>query len=147
MLMNKNATRSLLLAAILAVATNAVAEDAKKPSGTVSIDETQFGFIIGGSTGGGVLTFNDKKHDFKIGGLSLGTVGVSKVAAEGEVYALKDISKFEGTYTKLEASITLAGGVGGLHLKNQHGVIMRLTSRTQGVQLKVGLDGLKVSMK
>ncbi len=147
MLMNKNATRSLILAAMLAVATNAVAEDAKKPSGTVSIDETQFGFIIGGSTGGGVLTFNGKQHDFKIGGLSLGTVGVSKVAAEGEVYDLKDISKFEGTYTKLEASITLAGGVGGLHLKNQHGVIMRLTSRTQGVQLKIGLDGMKVSMK
>jgi hypothetical protein len=147
MLMTKKATRSLILAAMLAVATNAVADDAKKPSGTVSIDETQFGFIIGGSKGGGVLTFNGKKHDFKIGGLSLGTVGVSKVAAEGEVYDLKDISKFEGTYTRLEAGITLAGGVSGLHLKNQHGVIMRLTSRTRGVELKIGLDGMKVSMK
>lgn len=137
---------SLILAAMFAV-TQVVAEEAKEPSGTVSIDETQFGLIVGGSTGGGVLTFDGAEHEFKIGGLSLGTLGVSKVAAAGEVYDLTDISKFEGTYTNLEANIALAGGVGGLRLKNQHGVVMRLTAKTQGLQLKIGIDGLKVSMK
>lgn len=147
MLLTRNLTRSLLLAAMFAVASTAVAEDAKEPSGTVSIDETQFGLIIGGSKGGGVLTFEGKEHKFKIGGISLGTVGVSKVSAQGEVYNLTDISKFEGTYTNLEANIALAGGVGGTQLKNKHGVVMRLQSRTKGVQLKIGIDGLSVSME
>ena len=146
MLTTQKLIPSLILLAIFA-STHVIAGQAKEPSGTVSIDETQFGLIIGGSTGGGVLTFDGKEHKFKIGGLSLGTVGVSKVGAAGEVYDLIDISKFEGTYTNLEANIALAGGVGGLKLKNQHGVIMRLTAKTQGIQLKIGIDGLKVSMK
>ncbi|HOW63429.1 MAG TPA: hypothetical protein P5102_17920, partial [Candidatus Competibacteraceae bacterium] len=51
-------------------------------------------------------------------------------------------------YTKLEASITLGGGVGGLQLKNENGVIMRLESRTQGLQLNVGsASGIKVTMQ
>jgi len=39
-----------------------------------------------------------------------------------------------GTYTKLDASVTAGGGVGALHLKNENGVVMKLTSRTQGLQ-------------
>jgi len=138
-----------LLAATLLVGGLALAADAKKPSGTVVIDETQFAFILGGSTGGGQLMFQDQEYPFKIGGLTVGAnVGVSKMSAAGEVYDLEDISKFPGTYTKLEASITLGGGVGGLRLKNENGVIMRLESRTKGLQLNVGsTSGITVTMK
>jgi hypothetical protein len=45
-------------------------------------------------------------------------------------------------------SATAGGGVGALHLKNEHGVVMKLTSRTQGLQLNVGTaTGVKVTMK
>ena len=139
----------VLLAATLLISSLALAADAKKPSGTVEIDETQFAFILGGSAGGGTLTFHGKQYPFKIGGLTAGVnVGISKMSAAGEVYDLKDIAKFPGTYTKLEASITLGGGVGGLQLKNENGVIMRLESRTQGLQLNVGsASGIKVTMQ
>ena len=142
-------TGGVLLAATLLVAGLALAADAKKPSGTVTIDETQFAFILGGSVGGGKLTFEGKEYPFKVGGLTAGAnVGVSKMSAAGEVYDLKKISRFPGTYTKLEASVTLGGGVGGLHLKNENGVIMRLESRTQGLQLNVGsASGIKVTME
>ncbi len=140
---------SALLAASLLVGSLALAADAKKPSGTVEIDETQFAFILGGSVGGGKLTFQGKEYPFKVGGLTAGAnVGISKMSAAGEVYDLKEISKFPGTYTKLDVSITLGGGVGGLHLKNENGVIMRLESRTQGLQLNVGsASGIKVTME
>lgn len=142
-------TGGVLLAATLLVGGLALAEDAKKPSGTVVIDETQIAFILGGSVGGGQLTFHGKEYPFKVGGLTAGAyVGVSKMSAAGEVYDLAEISKFPGTYTKLEASITLGGGIGGLRLKNEHGVIMRLESRTQGLQLNVGsASGIKVTME
>ncbi|QQS53631.1 MAG: DUF1134 domain-containing protein [Candidatus Competibacteraceae bacterium] len=142
-------TGPVLLATTLLMGSLALAADAKKPSGTVAIDETQFAFILGGSVGGGQLMFEDQKYPFKVGGLTVGAnVGVSKMSAAGEVYDLTDISKFPGTYTKLDASIALGGGVGGLRLKNENGVIMRLESRTQGLQLNVGsASGIKVTME
>ena len=140
---------SALLAATLLVGGLTLAADSKQPSGMVSIDETQFALIVGGSTGGGVLSFQGQQYPFKIGGLSMGVnVGISKMSAAGEVYDLQDVSQFPGTYTKLAASVALGGGVGGLRLKNQNGVIMRLESRTKGLQLDVGsASGITVTME
>jgi len=123
------------------------ADAPKKPSGTVSINETQFALIIGGSTGGGVLTYQGNQYPFKLSGMSLGAnVGVSKLSASGEVYDLSDISKFSGTFTKLESSITLGGGVGGTVLRNENGVIMRLSSTSQGLQLNLSASGVTVKL-
>lgn len=126
----------------------ATAADApKKPSGTVSINETQFAFILGGSMGGGVLTYHGKKYPFKISGISLGAnVGVSKLAAVGEVYDLSDLSKFSGTFTKLEGSVTLGGGMGGTVLKNENGVIMHLKSTSEGIQFNLSASGVNVKL-
>ncbi|MCP5426368.1 MAG: DUF1134 domain-containing protein [Gammaproteobacteria bacterium] len=144
----KIAGSTLLAATVLAGALALAAED-KKPSGTVTIDETQFAFILGGSVGGGTLTFQGNVYPFKIGGLTAGAnIGVSKMSAAGEVYDLSDLSKFPGTYTKLDASVALGGGVGGLRLKNENGVIMRLESRTQGLQINAGsASGVKVTLE
>lgn len=140
---------TLALSATLLTAGLALADEAKAPDGKVTISQTDFALILGGSVGGGKLTFKGKDYDFKVGGLTVGAnVGVSKADAAGEVYDLKDIKDFPGTYTKLDTSITLGGGVGGLRLKNEHGVIMRLVSRTQGLQLNVAsATGVKVTMK
>lgn len=144
------AVGKVVLAAALLVGTIALAADAeKRPSGTVTVDETQFAVIIGGSTGGGVLTFKGKEYPFRIGGLTAGVnVGISRMSAVGEVYDLDDISKFAGTYTQFSSSVALGGGVGGLRLRNENGVIMRLASRTQGLQLNVAsASGITVTMR
>lgn len=139
------------VAASILFATSGIAlgADAKKPDGTVSIDETQIAVIVGGSWGGGKLTYGGKTYNFKINGLTAGVnVGASKMSAAGEVYDLKEVSKFAGTYTKFDASATLGGGVGALYLKNENGVVMKLTSRTQGLQLNLAsANGVKVTMK
>jgi len=135
------------LVATLLAGSLTLAADAKKPVGTVTINETQFGLIVGGSTGGGTLTFRHKRYPFKLSGLSLGAnVGASKMNAKGEVYDLKNVSQFPGTYTKLDATVALGGGTGGIRLKNQNGVIMRLESRTKGLQLNLGVSGVTVTM-
>jgi hypothetical protein len=134
-----------LLATSMGVAGPALAQSAKKPSGQVTIDETQFGFIIGGSVGGGELTFKGEKHAFQIGGLSLGAnIGVSKISATGEVFDLTDLAQFPGTYVKLDGNVALGGGVGGMTLKNQNGVIMQLNATTMGLQFNVGASGVDV---
>ncbi len=138
----------ILLAAALLVGGPALAADAKQAVGKVSIEEKQFGLVLGGSTGSGLLTFHGKKYPFKLGGLSAGlNVGISKMSAVGEVYDLSNIEQFPGTYTKLDASVALGGGVGGLHLKNENGVVMTLHSRTKGLDVNLGnISGMTVTM-
>jgi hypothetical protein len=148
MKMNLRKYVSTLLLGLAVISASVMAADPPKPpSGSVTINETQFALIIGGSTGGGVLTYKGKQYPFKITGISLGAnIGVSKLSAVGEVYDLNDISKFAGTFTKLDGSITLGGGVGGSVLKNENGVIMRLTSTSQGIQLNLSASGVSVKL-
>ena len=142
-------TGHLVLASALLVSGLALAADTKQPVGKVSIEEEQFGLILGGTRGGGSLTFEGKEYPFKLTGLSAGlNVGVSKMSATGEVYDLDKVSQFPGTYTKLDASVALGGGMGGLRLKNENGVIMTLHSRTKGLDLNLGtVSGITVTME
>ena len=55
------------------------------PSGTIEIDETQFGLIIGGSEGKGTLNYQGAEYFFKTSRIKVGGVGVAKISAAGEV--------------------------------------------------------------
>jgi len=136
---------SAFVGASLLLGGAAHAEKALEPSGTVKIDQTQFGFIIGGSVGGGELTVDGVTHAFKIGGISLGAnFGASQLAASGEVYNLKTLEDFAGNYVSTGGQIALGGGEGGMQLQNSKGVIMRLQATAKGVQVNVGAGGVNV---
>lgn len=138
----------LALGLMIASGAAVAAESSSKPSGTVTINETQFGFILGGSVGGGELTYKGKKYPFKIGGISVGAnFGVSKLSAVGEVFNLTDISKFPGTYAKLDSNVSVGGGVGGMVMRNEHGVVMSLTSTQEGLQFNMSANGVNVQME
>jgi hypothetical protein len=106
--------------------------------GKVAIQSTSIAAGIGVSWGDGQLNFKGKQYLFSIEGLTLVDVGISKASAVGDVYDLKDISQFEGTYVAGEAGFALAGGMGGMSLRNQNGVVMHLRSVTQGAKLQLG---------
>lgn len=133
--------------ALLMTGSASLAADAMVPAGTISIDQTQFGFLIGGNTGGGKLHFHGKSHAFKIGGITIGDIGVSKVKASGTVYNLTSLDDFSGTYSVLDASATFVKGSGGLRLKNDKGVILELSTRSKGLQLSAGAGGVKITLK
>ncbi|QXQ06613.1 hypothetical protein KX816_00540 [Sphingosinicellaceae bacterium] len=141
--------RNLALAATAALtfSSSAIAADPMVKSGTITISETQFGFLVGGSTGGGTLRYKGKSHAFKIGGLAVGNIGVSKVRGAGTVYNLHSLSDFAGTYSKLEASATLGKGEGALTLKNDKGVVLKLNTSSGGLQLSAGAGGVKIKLK
>lgn len=143
------AIKSLTVAAILgtsvALGGVALAEQPLTPSGTVKIDQTQFGFIIGGSVGGGELTVDGVVHPFKIGGISLGAnFGASQLAAVGEVYNLEKLEDFPGNYVSTGGQLALGGGQGGMQLQNSKGVVMRLQATAKGIQVNVGAGGVNV---
>jgi hypothetical protein len=141
--------RNIVLAstAALVLGGSPLAARALRPSGTISIAETQFGFLVGGNIGGGKLMFHGKIYPFNIGGISIGDIGVSNVRGSGEVYDLTNVSDFTGLYTKLDASATALKGSGSLRLKNEHGVTLEISTRSKGLQLSAGAGGVKISLK
>ena len=131
----------------MAVATTAVAAQKATPSGKVTLESTSIAAGIGVSWGDGKLTFKGKTYPFSIDGLSLVDWGISKAQANGDVYNLTDPVKLGGTYVAAEAGLTLAGGMGGMVLRNQDGVILHLRSVSQGARLQLGTSGLIIKMK
>jgi len=143
--MIREATKFFLAVIITLVAFQAGAEE-KVPSGTVEIEEKEFALIIGGGWGKGNLQFQGGDYPFKISGLKVGGLGVSKVSAVGEVYDLFDLAQFPGTYVAGDYGITLGGGVGGVVMKNENNVYMRVKSTSEGIAVSLGASGVTVKM-
>ena len=140
-------SRIALFFLVMALATTAGAEEKATPSGKVSIESRSIAAGVGVTWGDGKLTFKGKTYPFSIDGLTLVDWGISKASASGEVYNLTDPAKLAGTYVAAEAGLTLAGGMGGMVLRNQDGVILRLHSVSRGARLQLGTSGLKITMK
>jgi hypothetical protein len=111
------------------------------------MSEGQVALGIGYSWGKGVLTYAGKEYPFKVSGLSVVDVGITKATSMGKVYNLKKLEDFNGNYTAGSAEGTLAGGAGALTMKNQNGVVIDLVSTTQGVNLKLALEGVKITLE
>jgi hypothetical protein len=136
----------LALAAFLLLAiTPGVAQGPYYAVGSVSIDMTSVAAGVGASWGSGVLRFQGQRHLFKIDGLSVGNVGISSINAVGNVYNMTSLSQFAGNYGAIGAGVTLAGGMAGLRMQNQNGVIINLYAMQQGVQLNIGPQGFSIS--
>lgn len=139
-------TTRMVIVSVLVAATFAVAQDAK-PSGKVSVESKSVALGVGVSWGDGVLTFQGKDHKFSVNGLSVVDLGVAKVSATGEVFNLKKLADFSGNYVAGEAGAAVGGGAGAITLKNQHGVVMKLTGVGTGVKFTLAGKGVEVKLK
>lgn len=143
----RTVSRIGLFLLVTALATTAVPAQSPTPSGKVSVESTSIAAGIGVSWGDGKLNFKGKEYRFSIDGLTLVDFGISKASAVGEVYNLTDVSKFEGNYVAGEAGFALGGGMSGMSLRNQNGVVMFLHSVSTGAKLQLGPSGMSVKLK
>jgi hypothetical protein len=144
---NMSIWRNLALAT--AAATLVSTPLAARPSmttGRISISETQFGFLLGGSVGHGTLQYRGKSYRFKIRGISVGKLGVAKIHGVGRVSNLTRLSSFSGTYVAADASATAVKGAGSIKLKNGD-VILELDTRSKGLQLSASGGGVKITLE
>jgi hypothetical protein len=139
---------AVLVACVLLVPVGAPsgAQD-KKPDATIELSKGRVAAGIGFSWGSGTLTYKGKKYPVKVRGLSVGEVGITKATARGNVFDLKKLGDFAGNYTAAEAGATLGGGASATVMKNQHGVVIELTSTTQGASLKLATSGIKLTLE
>jgi hypothetical protein len=79
-------------------------------------------------------------------GLSLGEVGASSLTASGEVYHLASVQDLDGNYSAVSAGAAMAGGGTAITMQNQKGVLIKLHGTTQGVDLRLAVDGLSVKV-
>jgi hypothetical protein len=117
------------------------------PVGEVTINATQVAAGVGWTWGGGTLKFKEKTYSFKIKGLNVVAVGISKINAKGDVFNLTAPTDLAGTYVTAGAGAALYKGKGGLVMRNDKGVVINLKSDQTGVQLSLGTDGLTITMK
>jgi hypothetical protein len=116
-------------------------------SGSLSIATTSVAVGIGVNWGNGVLTTRGKRYTFGVQGLEVGGIGVSKVRAVGQVYYLKQVADFAGTYVAATADASMGGGAGVLTMRNQHGVVINLQSVQQGIKLTAGVEGITITLR
>jgi hypothetical protein len=84
---------------------------------------------------------------FYVGGLGVGGIGVSTIDARGDVYGLRRLSDFPGAYAQGRYGFALGTtSAGDLWLQNEHGVIMRLRAKREGLMLSLGGDAVVITM-
>lgn len=126
----------------------AFAAEEKLPwDGMVELSGGSVAAGVGFSWGGGTLKFQGKEYPFKMDGLSIGSVGISKASAWGRVYNLKKVEDFAGTYAAVGAGMTIVGGAAAGTMKNEKGVILDLFSTTEGMKFTLGTSGAKIQLK
>ncbi|MHB8067154.1 MAG: DUF1134 domain-containing protein [Desulfobaccales bacterium] len=119
----------------------------QEPRGTVTIDLTGIGGGLGLSWGSGTLRYEGRSYPFSIQGLRVGDVGISTQRAVGTVYYLRNLADFSGNYAAVGAGVAVAGGMAGMTMQNQRGVLIDLYSVQQGVQLNLGPQGFTIDMR
>src|SRR4029450_5526319 len=124
-----------------------VAAEKATPSGKLTMESKSIAAGIGITWGDGKLTFKGKDYPFSIDGLTLVDFGISRATATGDVYNLTDVAKSAGTYVAAEAGLTLAGGMGGMVLRNSDGVVLHVRSTSRGARLQLGTSGLVIKLK
>jgi len=136
-----------VVALVVLAAVPAFAEEAKKPDATLKLSEGSVAAGIGWSWGSGHLMYKGKSYKFKVEGLSVGEVGMTKAETTGSVYNLKNLDDFSGTYAAGGTGATAGKGVEVSSLKNDKGVVINLKSATKGGSLKVAAEGLKLKLE
>jgi hypothetical protein len=138
---------SLVLAAVLG--TTAPASAKGGPSGTVHLEVRDIGAGIAGWTWGhGALTYKGKKYPFKIDGIVIDTVGAERQEGSGDVYHLKSLSDFEGTYRAVETEAAAGKkSVGVTKLRNDKGVHMDIHTTGKGFGATAGPEGVKITLE
>ncbi len=140
---------SVLRVGLLALATLIGAVSmASAADGSISIRIVKAGFVVGGSAGDGVLTFQGRKYPLSVGGLSYGfTFGASETRFHGTVRNIQRPSDVSGVYAQGGAGAALGKGAQVVVLTNQNGAILELSGEQTGVIVSLDLSGLALSLK
>jgi hypothetical protein len=92
--------------------------------------------------------YRGRDYPFRAYGLSLGvTVGASAIRLTGRVSGLRDVNDFAGTYNAVGGGGAWVGGVGGVQLSNQKGVVITLQGIGAGMEFAANRSSIRISLQ
>ncbi len=146
--MKISSTVRVALIALLAFAGAGLPSASRADSGTVTLTIYKAGWIIGGSGGGGTLTFRGRSYALSTGGLDYGLVfGGSKTVLHGRVSNIVRPSDVAGVYGAAGAGLAIGGGARAIVLTNQKGAVLELAGRQFGLMANADLSGLAITLR
>ncbi|WP_426434556.1 hypothetical protein [Bradyrhizobium genosp. P] len=135
------------VAATALVVSTGLAAPSHAITGTVRVTVAKAGLVVGAGAGRGTLTFRHRNYPFTVRGLSLGlTAGASISKLVGRANYINELSDFSGIYRVVGAGVALVGGVGGVQLKNDKGVIIILEGPKAGLELSANVSTVVVTL-
>jgi hypothetical protein len=109
-------------------------------TGIVRVTVAKAGLIVGAGGGKGVLTYRHRNYPFTVQGLSLGlTAGASINKLVGRADYINELGDFSGTYSMVGGGAAVVGGVSGVQLKNDKGVIITLQGSKGGLEVSANI--------
>ena len=114
--------------------------------GTITFTGGAVAIGIGFQWGGGTLTYQGQQYPFRLDGLSVVDVGVTRITGSGTVRNLRNIADFSGNYVSATAGATVAGGGSVTTLRNQNGVVIDGVTTAQGVRLTLAPGGVNIRL-
>ena len=115
-------------------------------TGKVRLNIVKAGFIIGGG-GAGTLAFGGRTYPLRVGGLGIGSLGVSDVQLAGTASSLRTASDIAGTYAAAGAGVAVVGGGQVATLQNEKGVVLKLQGVQYGFQVSLGVGGMTIALQ
>jgi hypothetical protein len=150
--------RRFLATTIVALSVGALANCASQPpappatanlsatEGTITFSGGAVAIGVGFQWGNGTLTYQGQQFPFRVDGLSVVDVGVTRVTGSGTVRNLRKLADFSGNYVSISAGATVAGGGSVTSLRNQNGVVIDGVSTAQGVRLTLAPGGVSITL-
>jgi hypothetical protein len=116
-------------------------------TGIVRVTVAKAGLIVGAGGGKGVLTFHHRNYPFTVQGLSLGlTAGASINKLVGRADYINELSDFSGSYSMVGAGAAVFGGVSGVQLRNDKGVVITLQGAKGGLEVSANITRVVITL-
>ena len=117
-----------------------MSNDSCAATGEIRITTTRAQFLVG--SGSGTLWLYGKRYQLRVGGVSAGPFGATRIDLLGRAYNMRNAASIHGIYS----TVPETGRAGTFRLRNWHGVVLELRGR-QGVKPSVDLNGLNISLR
>ena len=123
-------------------------QSANADSGSITLTIYKGGWIIGGSAGGGTLTFRGRSYRLGVGGIDYGLLfGGSKTVLHGRVRNIQRASDVAGVYAAAGAGLAVGRGVRAIVLTNQKGAVLQLSGTQTGLMVNLDVSGMALSLR